>query len=61
MTAEHDNPQVIAAARWIAERHNNEGGRVIPAVRSRFSLSIAEACHACALAHRFRDAGRAEK
>ncbi|MDG4675671.1 hypothetical protein P9A16_31720 [Shinella sp. 838] len=54
-----DNPQVITAARWIAERHDDEGGRIIPAVRSRFSLTAAEACQACALAQRFREAGRA--
>ncbi|EYR84236.1 hypothetical protein [Shinella sp. DD12] len=58
MTAEHDNPKVLDAAMWIAERHNNEGGRIVPAVRSRFSLTAVEACQACALADRFRQAGR---
>lgn len=59
MSDEIENPKVLDAARWIAERHDDEGGRIIPAIRSRFSLSMAEACQACALAQRFREAGRA--
>lgn len=58
MIDEIESPQVIAAARWIADRQDDEGGRIIPAVRSRFSLTAAEACRACALADRFRQAGR---
>lgn len=59
MSDEIENPKVLDAARWIAERHDDEGGRIVPAVRSRFSLTAAEACRACALADRFREAGRA--
>ncbi|MDX3976989.1 hypothetical protein [Shinella sp.] len=59
MSDEIENPKVLDAARWIAERHNDEGGRIIPAVRSRFSLTAGEACQARALADRFRQAGRA--
>lgn len=58
MSNENENPKVLDAARWIAERKDDEGGRIIPAVRSRFSLTAAEACRACALADRFRQAGR---
>ena len=58
MTEEREHPKVLDAARWIAERHDVEGGRIIPAIRSRFSLTAAEACRACALADRFRQAGR---
>lgn len=58
MGEDTENPKVLDAARWIAERHDDEGGRIIPAVRSRFLLTAAEACRACALADRFRQAGR---
>lgn len=59
MTEEPENPKVLEAARWIAGPHNDEEGRLIPAVRSRFSLTAAEACRACALAGQFRTVGRA--
>ncbi|HEV7246570.1 MAG TPA: hypothetical protein VGN93_06210 [Shinella sp.] len=60
MSDEIENTKVLDAARWIADRHDDEGGRIIPAVRSRFSLTAAEACRACALADRFREVGRAD-
>jgi len=58
MTGEQENPKVLEAARWIAGPHSDEEGRLIPAVRSRFSLTAAEAGRACALASQFRAAAR---
>ena len=54
MSGEAETPNVIAAAKWIADRHEKQEGRIIPAIRSTFSLTMAEACQACALASRFR-------
>lgn len=57
MSDEPENPKVLEAARWIAGSHTDQEGRVIPAVRSRFSLTAAEACRACALSSQLRTAG----
>jgi hypothetical protein len=48
----------MSAAQWIIDRRHDEGGRLIPALRDKFSLTAAEACQACALADRLRSAGR---
>ena len=58
MTAVSSNPNVAAAAQWLSEQSETPL-RVIPTIRERFSLSMKEACDACALAQRYRMLRRA--
>jgi hypothetical protein len=57
-TDANHNPMVIAAAQWLAEQMEPPA-RVVPVLRERFSLSMKEACDACALAQSYRAVRRA--
>ena len=59
MTSEFStSAPVIAAAQWLADQQEPPA-RVVPVLRERFSLSMKEACDACALAQTYRTARRA--
>ncbi|APO74586.1 hypothetical protein AM571_CH01765 [Rhizobium etli 8C-3] len=52
--ADHENnDSVMQAAQWLADE-KDPPRPIIPALRSRFSLSTLEATEACAMAQRFR-------
>lgn len=53
-----DNPNVVAAAQWLADQ-KEPPARAVPIIRERFSLSTKEACDACALAQKYRTVRRA--
>ena len=53
MSAADPSPEVITAALWLASQ-KEPPGRVVPALRERFSLTAMEACQACALAPQYR-------
>ncbi len=58
MTEALDNPNVVAAAQWLADQ-KEPPAQAVPTIRLRFSLSMKEACDACALAQKYRTARRA--
>lgn len=58
MTESSDNPNVVAAAQWLAEQQEPPA-KAVPTIRERFCLSMKEACEACALAQKYRTARRA--
>ena len=53
-----DNPKVVSAAQWLADQ-KEPPSKAVPTIRDRFSLSMKEACEACALAQKYRTARRA--
>lgn len=57
MTGEADNPNIVAAAHWLADQMEPPA-MAVPTIRQRFSLSMKEACDACALAQKYRTARR---
>ncbi|MDL2408739.1 hypothetical protein PY650_24470 [Rhizobium calliandrae] len=58
MTDASENPNTVAAAQWLADQ-KEQPAKAVPTIRERFSLSMKEACEACALAQKYRTARRA--
>lgn len=58
MTLHKENSSVIAAAQWLADQ-KEPPVKAVSTIRKRFSLSMKEACDACALAQKYRTARRA--
>ncbi|SOE18583.1 hypothetical protein SAMN05877838_3512 [Hoeflea halophila] len=56
---EHEHAEaVILAAQWLADQ-NPTPSPIVPTLRSRFDLSVVEACEAAALSNRHRISRRA--
>lgn len=54
------NHSVTAAAQWLANQ-KEPPAMAVPTIRERFSLSMREACDACALAQTYRTDRRAAR
>ncbi|NKK79773.1 hypothetical protein GFL51_20250 [Rhizobium leguminosarum bv. viciae] len=58
MSSEPYSADVVKAAQWLAEQ-KEPPARVVPTIRTMFSLNALEAAQACGLAQKFRTLRRA--